>query len=349
MRALTVLPGVANSLRLDDVPMPPVSEGAILARAIALGICGTDRDIIAGEYGTSPAGQERLILGHESLGRVEEAPAGSGFSPGELIVAIVRHPDPVPCPACAAGEWDMCRNGQYTEHGIKQRNGFGAEFFRIEPEFAVKIDPALDVLGVLLEPTTIVAKAWDQIEAVGRRSRSWRPQTVLVTGAGPIGLLAALIGMQRGFEVHVLDRNQTGVKPELARGLGAAYHATDLISLDLQPDLLIECTGATPVIAAALGHVAPDGIVCLAGVTPPGRLAEIDIGALNRTMVLNNQVVLGSVNANRAHYEKAVQVLAKADMDWLRRLITRRVPLARWPEAFTGQKGDIKIIIDIAS
>ncbi len=149
MRALTVLPGVANSLRLDEVPEPPLSEGSILARAIALGVCGTDREIVAGEYGAAPAGQERLILGHELLGRVEQAPSDSGFAPGDLIVGFVRHPDPVPCPACAAGEWDMCLNGEYTEHGIKARNGFGAELFRIEPEFAIKVDPGLDMLGVL--------------------------------------------------------------------------------------------------------------------------------------------------------------------------------------------------------
>src|SRR4051812_12425108 len=333
MRALTVLPGVANSLRVEEVPRPPPSEGSILARAIALGLCGTDREIVAGDYGAAPPGQERLILGHESLGRVEQAPAASGFAPGDLIVGFVRHPDPVPCPACAAGEWDMCRNGQYTEHGIKARNGFGAEFFRIEPEFAIKLDPALAEVGVLLEPTSVVAKAWDHIDGIGRRSHSWRPKTVLITGAGPIGLLAALIGIQRGLEVHLLDHNTKGPKPELARSLGAIYHAGDLAALDLRPDILIECTGAVPVIAAALGRVAPSGVLCLAGVTAPGQLAEIDIGALNRAMVLNNQVVFGSVNANRAHYQAAAQALAKADKDWLRKLITRRVPLDRAQEA----------------
>jgi len=349
MRALTVLPGVANSLRLDEVPAPPLSEGSVLARAIALGVCGTDREIVSGGYGTAPPGQERLILGHESLGRVEQAPPGSGFAPGDLIVGFVRHPDPVPCLACAAGEWDMCRNGQYTEHGIKARNGFGAEFFRIEPEFAIKLDPELAVLGVLLEPTSVVAKVWDHIDAVGRRSRSWRPKTVLITGAGPIGLLAALIGMQRGLDVHLLDRNAKGPQPELAGNLGAAYHATDIAALDLEADILIECTGAVPVIAAALGRVAPNGVICLAGVTTPGRLAEIDIGALNRTMVLNNQVVFGSVNANRAHYQAAAQALARADKNWLRQLITRRVPLDRAQEALEHRPGDIKVIIDLAS
>jgi threonine dehydrogenase-like Zn-dependent dehydrogenase len=349
MRALTVLPGVANSLRLDEVQEPPLSEGSVLVRAIALGICATDREIVAGEYGTAPARQERLILGHESLGRVEQAPPDSGFVPGDLIVGFVRHPDPVPCPACAAGEWDMCRNGEYTEHGIKARNGFGSERFRIEPEFAIKLDPALGELGVLLEPTSVVAKAWDHIAGVGRRSHSWQPKTVLITGAGPVGLLAALIGVQRGMDVHLLDHNASGPKPELARALGVTYHAADIAALDFQPDILIECTGAVPVIAAALGRVAPSGVICLAGVTAPSQLAEIDIGGLNRTMVLNNQVIVGSVNANRTHYEMAAQALAKADKNWLRGLITRRVPLDRWQEALESRRGDIKIIIDIAA
>src|SRR5215213_7383527 len=214
MRALTVLPGVANSLRVNEVPAPPLSEGSVLARAIALGVCGTDREIVSGEYGTAPPGQQRLILGHESLGRVEEAPPGSGFAPGDLIVGFVRHPDPVPCPACAAGEWDMCRNGEYTEHGIKGLHGFGAELFRIKPEFAVKVDPSLGLLAVLMEPTSIVAKAWDHVDRIGQRSRSWQPRILLVTGAGPIGLLAALLGAQRGLEVHVFDRNFKGPKPD---------------------------------------------------------------------------------------------------------------------------------------
>src|SRR3954451_23876749 len=174
MRAITVLPGVKDSARLDEVPEPPLSAGAVLVRTVALGVCGTDREIVAGLYGEAPQNQERLILGHESLGRVVEAPQGSNFAPGDLVVGIVRHPDPVPCPACAAGEWDMCRNGRYTEHGIKGLHGFGAELFRIEPEFAVKVDPSLDLLAVLMEPTSIVAKAWDHVDRIGRRSRSWQ-------------------------------------------------------------------------------------------------------------------------------------------------------------------------------
>src|SRR5215203_7129539 len=224
MRAITVSPGVANSARLDDIPEPPLSDGAVLVRTLALGVCGTDREIISGGYGYAPPGEQHLILGHESLGTVEVAPEGSGLAPGELVVGIVRRPDPVPCPACAVGEWDMCRNGRYTERGIKEIDGFMSERWRIEPEYAMKIDGSLGLLGVLLEPTTVVTKAWEQVVTVGQRA-FWEPQTALVTGAGPIGLLAALVARQHGLDVHVLDRVESGPKPELVRALGANYHS----------------------------------------------------------------------------------------------------------------------------
>jgi len=350
MRAIAVSPGVTNSARLEDVPPPPVSEGAILVRTLALGVCGTDREIIAGEYGRSPPGESRLVLGHESLGRVEQAPPQSGFASGDLVVGVVRRPDPVPCPACAAGEWDMCRNGRYAERGIKELHGYGAEQFRVEPEFAIRIDPALDSLGVLVEPASIVAKAWDHIERIGARSRSWHPRTVMVTGAGPIGLLAALMGAQRGLEVHVLDHNASGPKPALTRALGATYHTDGVAAIDrVQPDVLIECTGAPTLIRDVLGRTAPDGIVCLAGVTAPGHALDFDIGLYNRTMVLNNETVFGTVNANRTHYEMAAAQLARADRDWLARLITRSVPVERWAEALQNRPDDIKVVIDFQS
>lgn len=346
MRAITVRPGMPNSVALAAVPEPALAEGAVLVQALALGICGTDREIVAGDYGWAPKGSDHLILGHESLGRVLEAPDGSGFAPGDLVAGIVRRPDPVPCPACAQDAWDMCRNGLYTERGIKERHGYGSERFRVEADFLVKIDPALGTLGVLLEPTSVVAKAWEHVEYMGSRASGWRPTTALITGAGPVGLLAAMIGAQRGLGVHVLDRAKDGPKPELVRALGGTYH-TDVS--DLCPDLVIECTGAATVVLDVLDRVAPDGIVCLAGVSSGGRELPFDIGAHNRRMVLENHVVFGSVNANRRHYRQAAEALAKADPRWLARLITRRVPLARWQEAFERRPGDIKVVLDFTA
>jgi glucose 1-dehydrogenase len=345
MRALTVCPGTADSLQLDDVPEPDRHAGAVLVRALALGICGTDREIIAGEYGTAPSGQQRLVIGHESLGRVEEAPADSGLAAGDLVVGIVRQPDPVPCENCAAGEWDMCRNGRYTEHGIKERHGFGSEWWRIEPGFAIKLDPALGHLGVLLEPASVVAKAWEHTERIGRRG-VWEPCRALVTGAGPIGLLAALLAVQRGLEVHVLDRATSGIKPELVRALGATYHTGSANDLGFEPDVVLECTGAPAVVMEVIGRNAPNGIVCLAGVSAAGAKTLVDAGALNRTIVLENDVVFGSVNANRRHYEAGADALVKADRGWLERLVTRRVPLARWREAFQPHPDDVKTVLD---
>ena len=344
MRAITLLPGVQNSARLDDIPEPPASEGPILVRALALGVCGTDREIVSGAYGEAPPGAQRLVLGHESLGEVIEAPTGSGFAPGDPIVGIVRRPDPVPCPACAVGEWDMCRNGQYTERGIKGLNGYGAERFRLEPDFAVKPDASLGSLAVLMEPTSIVAKAWHQVEHIGQRSKSWQPRRLLVTGSGPIGLLAAMMGRQRGWEVHVLDRDGES-KQALLRELDARHHTGSVADLGFVPDVVIECTGAPQVIAGLAGHTAPGGIVCLVGLGADQDI-KFDIGHFNRTLVLDNDVIFGSVNANRAHYRMAAEALAQADKGWLARLISRRVPLSQWQQALQRQPSDIKVVID---
>jgi threonine dehydrogenase-like Zn-dependent dehydrogenase len=346
MRALTVIPGQANTARLDDVPEPPPADGSILVRTVAVGICGTDREIVAGKYGWAPPGESRLVIGHESLGKVEIAPADSGFAPGDLVAGIVRRPDPVPCPACAVDEWDMCRNGRYTERGIKERHGFGSDFFRIESKFLVKVDSALGAAGVLLEPTSVVAKAWDHIERIGARTASWKARRVLVTGAGPVGLLAAMIGAERGLELHVLDRARSGLKPELVRALGGTYHSDVTDLKHIGPDIVLECTGASQVVLDAVACVAPGGIVCLAGVSSGGRKIEIDVGLLNREMVLENNVVFGSVNANRAHYEAAAAALSRASKPWLNRLVTRHVAPEDWQDALTRRDDDIKVVID---
>ncbi|MBL1068726.1 glucose 1-dehydrogenase [Streptomyces sp. 7-21] len=348
MRALTVRPQHPGSLAVEDVPEPSPQEGDLLVEGIAVGVCATDREIAAGGYGWAPDGTDRLVLGHESFGRVREAPDGSGFEPGDLVAGVVRRPDPVPCGACARMEFDMCRNGRYTERGIKQRDGYASELWRVEPGYAVRLADSLARTGMLLEPATIVAKAWEQIERVGERSY-FAPRRVLVTGAGPIGLLAAQLSIQRGLETHVLDRVPEGQKPALVRAIGAAYHADDPgeVTRHLAPDIVIEATGSPEVVVSVLRGNAAYGIVCLTGVSPEGRRLTIDAGGLNREIVLQNDAILGSVNANLRHYHKAADALAKADNDWLESLLTRRVPLERAAEAFTKTEDDIKTVIDL--
>jgi glucose 1-dehydrogenase len=345
VRAITLIPGQAGSARLDDIQEPREEAGSVLVDGLALGICGTDDEIVRGEYGWSPAGEERLVLGHESLGRVLEASEGSGLAAGDLVVGIVRRPDAVPCAPCAAGEWDFCANGEYTERGIKQLHGFGSERWRVEPDFAIRLDPGFEDVGVLVEPTSIVAKAWEQIERIGARA-TFAPRSVLVTGAGPIGLLAALLAVQRGYEVHVLDQVTDGPKPELVRRLGGTYHAGDALAAG-QVDIVVEATGAAPVVAQALRGTTRNGIVCLTGVSSGGRLLDFDIGGFNRDVVLENDVVFGTVNANRRHYESAAVALAAADREWLRGLITRRVPLEDWQDALERRPDDVKVVVEL--
>ena len=347
MRAITTEPKKPGSTRWEDIPEPDVHQGAVLVEAIAVGVCGTDVEIVDGKYGWAPPGKSRLVLGHESLGRVIDPGPSGALKEGDLVVGIVRRPDPVPCPNCAVGEWDMCRNGQYTERGIKEIDGFMSERWRIEPEYAMKIDRSLGLLGVLLEPTTVVTKAWEQVAAVGQRA-FWEPRTVLVTGAGPIGLLAALVGRQRGLEVHVLDRVDTGPKPELVRSLGATYHTGAVAGVGFEPDVIVECTGVGQVIADAIQGIGAGGVVCLTGVGSGGRTAGLSTADVAAEMVLRNNVVVGSVNANKRHWYKAGEVLARADRKWLGGLITRRERPEDFARALERRNDDIKVVVQFA-
>ncbi len=348
MRAITVRPGIADSGELREFPEPRPQAHELLVQTLEIGICGTDREILAAQYGAAPPGESLLVLGHESLGRVLEAPENSGFLPGDLVVGIVRHPDPVPCENCAAGEWDMCRNGQFTEHGIKELHGFARERYTIDAARAVSVPQALLRTGVLVEPASIIAKAWEHIDRIGNRA-CWSPRRLLVTGAGPVGLLAALFGQQRGLEVHVLDRVTDGPKPDLVRDLGAIYHSGNIQDACREADIVIECTGVGALVIEAMQGTTANGIVCLTGISSGARTLDINLTEINRRMVLENDVVFGSVNANRRHYAAAVRALQQADAAWLERLITRRVPLTSWQAALQRRPQDVKTVIDFTA
>jgi len=347
MKAITVETKKPGSAKLMDIPEQEAREGSVLVEAIAVGVCGTDVEIAEGKYGWAPPGQQHLVLGHESLGRVIDPGPVSGLKKGDLVVGIVRRPDPVPCPNCAVGEWDMCSNGQYTERGIKEIHGFMSERWRIEPEYAIKVDPTLGILGVLLEPASVIAKALEQITAIGRRS-FWEPRTVLVTGAGPIGLLAALSVKHFGFEVHVLDKAETGAKPDLVRALGATYHSGSISSLPFEPDAIIECTGVGQLISDSIGKIGANGIICLTGIGHGDAVTRAGTGDVAAAAVLRNNVIVGSVNANKRHWYKAAQILAKADRAWLARLITRREKPENFMSALQRKPDDIKVIIQFS-
>lgn len=345
MKAMSVIPGQPWSAIAADVPEPPEADGDILVEGMLVGICGTDSEILHG-YGEPPPEQERLVIGHESLGKVLQAPEGSGFNPGDLVTGVVRRPDPVPCPACAEDRWDFCQNGEYTERGIKGRDGYGLQRWRIHGQYAIPVPHELGELGVLAEPGSVLAKAWEQIEMIAARA----PQlgrSALIIGAGPIGLLATLFATQRGYAVHVVDQVTEGPKPSLVRALGATYHDGKIEDLDIQPSVVIECTGAGELAFAAAAKIAPAGVICLAGISSGLHSMPLNLNQVNARVVLENVAIFGTVNASRRNYLQAVEALAKADRDWLARLISRRVPLSSWPSALVKTPDDVKVAVDL--
>jgi threonine dehydrogenase-like Zn-dependent dehydrogenase len=346
VKAITVEPKKPGTVRYEDIPEPDAHDGSILVEAVAAAVCGTDVEIAEGKYGWAPPGKTRLVLGHESLGRIMDPGTSRSLRKGDRVVGIVRRPDPVPCPNCAVGEYDMCRNGQYTERGIKEIDGFMSERWRIEPEYAIKVDPSLGILGVLLEPMTVVVKAFEQVLRIGQRS-FWEPKTILVTGAGPIGLLAAAVACLGGYEVHVLDRVETGLKPDLVRALGATYHSGRVLDIGFEPDIIVECTGAGPVLADSTQKIGAGGIICLTGIGTGGFVNRA-VGDVAAAAVLKNNVIVGSVNANRRHWYKASDRLTRLDPKWLSRLITRHERPENFEEALERRPEDIKVVIQFS-
>lgn len=225
-------------------------------------------------------------------------PSYRGLQAGDLIVGIVRRPDPVPCGSCAVGEWDMCRNGLFTERGVKELDGFMSERWRIEAGYLTEPDSSLGILGVLLEPTTAVAQAWEIVEAMRARA-FWEPEQVLVTRAGPIGMLAALIGIQHGLDVHVLDQVTEGAKPQLVQDLAATYHAGPMTDIGFEPDVVIECTGVGSVDVDSIPKVGAGGVVGLTGVGSGGASSGVSPADMAKELVWRNNLIIGSVNANR--------------------------------------------------
>jgi threonine dehydrogenase-like Zn-dependent dehydrogenase len=356
MRAVTVIPGRAHSLEVrGDIPDARPADGQALVRVLETGVCGTDIEIESALFGEAPPGSPYLILGHESLGVVERAPGDqSGLREGDLVVSTVRRPCPERCRSCAEDQQDMCLTGHYLERGIKGLHGFMCDRYAESPRYLVPIPAGLRPVAVLLEPLSFIEKGIEQALAIQQRL-TWEPRTAVVLGAGPVGLLSALVLRLRGLQVTVASRGPAdSPAARLARDAGIGYLSTSetpverLASALGEIDVIFEATGAAEVIMPAIKALGLDGVCILASVTGAETKIDFDVAAWNRDMVLGNRVVLGTVNAARRHFEAGVRDLAAAQErfpGWLERVITRRIPVVDAAKAFEKSRADIKSVL----
>jgi threonine dehydrogenase-like Zn-dependent dehydrogenase len=365
MKAITVVPGIADSIKTNDVPMPRArdvsDDRAVHVRVLRVGLDGTDREVNSGKYGAAPPGFDYLILGHESLGVVEQVGKEVWeLSPGDYVVSVVRHPGHSPYDVI--GLPDMTTEETYWEHGISRVHGFLCERYVEVPERLIKIPPGLRDVAVLLEPMSVAEKGIGQAYEIQRRLKVWRPRRAAVLGAGPLGLLSTLLLRLRGLEVVTFGLEPAPyLNSELVESLGARYVSTKQTAVSKVAtdeggfDVIFGASGFSPLAFEAIQVLAKNGVMILSSVTSGHRKIEVPSDEINLGFVLGNKVMVGTVNASRTDFVEGVRDMAMAEAQypgWLERLITRRVAgLENCPHAVrlleTGP-GLIKTIVEVA-
>ena len=341
MKAVAITPKKKNSARLVEMDKPKVSDikngKGVLVEVLRVGVCGTDREINNAEYGTAPAGENFLVLGHENFGRVVEVGENvEDLEKGDFVVATVRRPcgDSI---YDVIGQQDFTTDEEYWERGISRIHGYWAEFYVENFEFLIKIPPKIAEVAVLLEPISIIEKGLKQAEDIQKRLDIWQPKTAAVLGTGNVGLLTVMALRLRGFEVHGfgLQEPEGYLNAELCKDIGATYDSTKQLSVTDsvekygEYDLIFECTGYSPIVFEAMQTLNENGILILSSVTGGDRKTDgVPSDMINQEFVLGNRVMVGTVNANREHFEMGVKDIALAEAmypGWLSRMMTNKV------------------------
>ncbi|MFB1483117.1 glucose 1-dehydrogenase [Corallococcus sp. RDP092CA] len=360
MKAVAVFPGT-HEVRVIDQPPPPVAKGTeVLLKVREVGICGTDREIAAFEYGDPPPGEDHLVIGHEALAQVEAVgPGVTKLRPGDLVIPSVRRPClHEDCLACRAGRQDFCVTGDFRERGIKQTHGFLTEQTVEEEGNLTRVPPELADVAVLTEPLTIAAKAVQQVKTLQQRL-PWEPakQRAVVLGAGPVGLLGAMTMVAHGFETHVYSMEpQDSDRADLVRSFGAGY----LSGQDVKPeelgkklgniDLIYEAVGHAKLAFTALESLGPNGLFIFTGIPPLSGDTPLPADHLMRNIVLENQLLFGTVNASRSAYALALKLLGQCMElfpDSVRRIITAHRSIEDAPGMLLERTG-IKEVVRLA-
>lgn len=361
MKAVALLPR-SREVKVLELPEPALrSSTDVRVRTRAVGLCGTDTEVVQLRHGGPPPGEDFLIMGHEALGEVVEVGAEvRGLRPGDRVVPRVRRPCPVEtCTPCRSGQPDFCITGQYTERGIQGRHGFCAEQFVEDVRYLHRVPAGLDDLddvAVLTEPLTIAEKALRELERIQSRVPGWKGGgRAVVLGAGPVGLLGAMALQRAGFRTTMYSRSpRPNPKAEASERIGVPYLSSKEVSTEELArragpvDAVYEAAGVARAALDVLRILGPNGVFVLAGVPGPEEPLTLDGAGLMRHMVLHNQVVLGTVNAGARDFDAALEDLGRFSERWpgsLERLITARHPPEAYADVVLGRPGGIKHVI----
>jgi threonine dehydrogenase-like Zn-dependent dehydrogenase len=330
-----------------------------------VGICGTDREEAAGGRSKAPAGQNELVIGHEMFGQVVEVGrAVTRVAQGDFAVFTVRR-GCGKCLPCLMNRSDMCQTGEYAERGIWGLDGYQTEFAVDKEQYIVRVPAELENVGVLAEPLSVAEKAIDEALRLqsarlpdASASLDWlNDRPCLVAGLGPIGLLAALVLRLRGAQVYGLDVvDADSARPKWLEYIGGRYIDGRRVPADQvddrlgRIDLIFEATGVAPLEFNLLDALAPNGVYVLTGIPGGDRPVNIQGAELIRGLVLKNQVMFGSVNAARDHFQLAVDDLTHANLRWgdhISKLITHHHPYTDFDDALHNHTADeIKAVIE---
>jgi threonine dehydrogenase-like Zn-dependent dehydrogenase len=365
MKAIAIVPNTTR-IRLIERPEPQISSAdEVKVKVLRVGICGTDREETSGGRSKSPDGQNELIIGHEMFGQVVEVGGNvTRVQPNDFAVFTVRR-GCGQCLPCQMNRSDMCQTGNYHERGIWGLDGYQTEFVLDKEQYVVKVPSMLQSIGVLCEPLSVAEKAIDESVRLQMARLPDAPSTpdwlynrpCLVAGLGPIGLLAALILSLRGarvFGLDIVDENSN--RPAWLKKIGGIYLdgrniSAEKVDEQIGPmDLIFESTGVASLEFNLLDALGPNGVYVLTGIPGGERPLQIPAAELIRQLVLDNQVMVGSVNAARDHFQMAVEDLTQASLRWddhMEQLITNRYPYTGFEGAFLQHTEDeIKTVIE---
>jgi glucose 1-dehydrogenase len=363
MRAVVTRPG-SGTAWLADVPEPaPSRPDEVVVEILRVGVCGTDRHVMHSPIRADrlpPAGDGYLVLGHEAVGRVVSiGHAVQSLRVGDLVVPTVRR-GCGQCKLCAADQADFCSSGKYLERGIVGLHGFLSERIVDQERNLVNVPQELAAVGPLVESLCTPEKAIRRITNARAHLPLEGPmhgvQRALVTGSGPIALLAMVAFRLRGIDTWVAARQPGGgLASQLTELSGASYVPLSEVELQ-QPrlrlgefDAIVEATGAVELSVAMLGALAPNGVLDLVGGPPERKPVPIQADLLG-AMLGRNLTMLGSVNANTDDWVAAVADLTAMLTRYpgvVERMVTHEFRMEDVDVAFERVPGQVKAIINV--